>query len=89
MGTVSARHASKEADGRDGIRLHLSARAAGDRLQPCCQSRSISVAIAFYKTSVESYDPTRSLNYGYVAFVAVALVSVTCFFPFAGGYPAG
>ena len=46
-------------------------------------------SIAFYKASVEGSDPTRSPHYGNVAFIAVALVSLTCFIPFVGGYPAG
>jgi len=46
-------------------------------------------SLAFYKATVPGSDPAALPSYGLASFVAVLFVTMTCFLPFLGGYPAG
>ena len=46
-------------------------------------------SLAFYKATVPGSDPTALPSYDLASLVAVLFVTMTCFIPFLGGYPAG
>ena len=46
-------------------------------------------SLAFYKATVSGSDPTALPSYRLASYAALLFVTMTCFIPFLGGYPAG
>ena len=46
-------------------------------------------SLAFYKATVPGSDPAAAPSYRLASCVAVLFVTMTCYIPFLGGYPAG